>query len=130
MDVKHYIVKDNKVITIPSSKELCEIISEKFQVQERQIEYYKDELRKVQSETYKDETVAKLKEIIIEQERRLLNGFGIWDKEMDKIQDWMKNHNHKEGSKFFTYTFCPTAIGTTGTITCSCGESFQFRDIE
>lgn len=98
---------------------------------------------KLKSETYKDETVSKLKE----ENERLLNdtkrGFTISENEEEKINKWKTSHIRKKHTDKttkkpksfgaiggnFTYEFIPTSIGTIGSIKCSCGECFTFRDL-
>ena len=86
-----------------------------------------------------DKEIARLKEIIDEQDTELRNGFGITKEENNAITEWERKHNlEKHGSETvyygaigggMTYIFVPTSIGTVCTVKCSCGEEFCFRDL-
>lgn len=86
-----------------------------------------------------DKEIARLKEIINEQDTELRNGFGITKEENNAITEWERKHNlEKHGSETvyygaigggMTYIFVPTSIGTVCTVKCLCGEEFCFRDL-
>ena len=86
-----------------------------------------------------DKEIARLKEIIDEQDTELRNGFGITKEENNAITEWERKHNlEKHGSETvyygaigggMTYIFVPTSIGTVCTVKCLCGEEFCFRDL-
>ena len=86
-----------------------------------------------------DKEIARLKEIIDEQDTELRNGFGITKEENNAIAEWERKHNlEKHGSETvyygaigggMTYIFVPTSIGTVCTVKCLCGEEFCFRDL-
>lgn len=86
-----------------------------------------------------DKEIARLKEIIDEQDTELRNGFGITEEENNAITEWERKHNlEKHGSETvyygaigggMTYIFVPTSIGTVCTVKCLCGEEFCFRDL-
>ena len=86
-----------------------------------------------------DKEIARLKEIIDEQDTELRNGFGITKEENNAITEWERKHNlEKHGSETvyygaigggMTYIFVPTSIGTVCTVKCLCGEEFCCRDL-
>ena len=81
-----------------------------------------------------DKEIARLKEIIDEQDTELRNGFGITKEENNAITEWERKHNlEKHGSETvyygavgggMTYIFVPTSSGTVCTVKCLCGEEF------
>lgn len=96
------------------------------------------------AEWNKDEELQKLRNELEETKEGLYRGFPIWKDEKDKIEEWIDKHlEEKHGlttlnekamaggaiGGMFTYEFIPTNIGTIGTIKCSCGDEFTFRDL-
>ena len=86
-----------------------------------------------------DKEIARLNEIIDNQDERLHCGFNISKQEYKAITEWAKQHNlTKHGSEYvyrgaigggLTYIFAPTGIGMVGKVKCSCGEEFCFQEI-
>lgn len=66
------------------------------------------------------------------------HGFEINNEEYEAIEQWKCDHEkEKHNGKLkhgaiggnYTYEFIPTSIGTIGSIRCSCGEYFIFKEI-
>lgn len=90
----------------------------------------------LKSENYKDEELARLKESLNSKDELIRKLYGrtfvIDDDEQEKIDEFKAKHNHGSAGAIggqYSYTFTPTSIGTVGTITCSCGESFDFSNL-
>lgn len=65
--------------------------------------------------------------------------FDITKEEDKAINAWVKNHifNRHQGHHYggaiggtYEYIFTPTSIGEVGTIKCTCGDSFTFRELK
>lgn len=87
----------------------------------------------------KDEEISELKTEISSMKQQMSNAFILNEKETKAIADWIENHNKEfHNGKFhytgiggtFSYIFTPTSLGTIGEITCTCGQTFCFRDLE
>ena len=131
MDNKYIVVDETfQAIEIPPIDQLCKIIKHKFQGQEDRINYLENENKALKDEHFKDETIAALTAEIEDLERR--DGFMIYPDESEKINEWLKDHNHYSGAVGgnITYSFTPTSIGIIGTVKCSCGKSLCFRELE
>ena len=86
-----------------------------------------------------DKEIARLNEIIDNQDEQLHCGFNISRQEYQAITEWVRQHNlTKHGSEYvyrgaigggLTYIFAPTGIGMVGKVKCSCGEEFCFRNL-
>ena len=94
------------------------------------------ENQELKSENYKDEELARLKESLNSKDELIGKLYGrtfvIDDDEQKKIDEFKAKHNHGSAGAIggqYSYTFTPTSIGTIGTITCSCGESFDFSNL-
>lgn len=89
----------------------------------------------------KDEEVQKLKEEI-ENVKKKNDGsvsFTISAKELDAIDAWAERHIKEKHNNIrhagaiggrYSYKFCPTSIGDTGEVICTCGDKFCFRDLD
>lgn len=69
----------------------------------------------------------------------LANGFGITNEEWEAIHKWQHEHVKEVHSGIsysgaiggrWTYIFTPTSLGDIGTVKCSCGAEFTFRELE
>lgn len=65
--------------------------------------------------------------------------FEITPEEQTKIEKWQNKHIKKKhkGNNYhgaiggnWTYEFIPTSIGYIGTVKCSCGEEYTFRELQ
>ena len=98
----------------------------------------REENKQLKDEHYKDKEIQKLQKENEELRKRLVGSFEISSEEQDKINEWKEKHiQKKHKGKFytgaigggFTYQFYPTSIGDTGSIVCSCGEEFCFKEL-
>lgn len=90
-------------------------------VKQKENEELWEELKRVKSEAYKDEEIAKLKEQADEYWEQLRYGFGVTKEEHDKVYQWQKNHDATEHNNLkgyhgvsgggYSYMFYPTSIG-------------------
>ena len=87
-----------------------------------------------------------LDDAIIEKDREikslrneLANGFSITGEEWEAIHQWQDKHIKEvhNGDSYsgaiggrWTYEFTPTSIGDIGTVKCSCGAEYTFRELE
>lgn len=136
--------RDGQYVTVPPIDELCLALKEKFLRQEEDLERLRQENKNLKSGVWAENEMARLKaenEELREQERY---SFTITKAESEAIRQWKERHDkERHGADTFnkrlrlegvsggrhTYIFVPTAIGTSGCVRCSCGESFCFRDI-
>lgn len=128
-----------------NTKEALKYIEEENEKQEARIKYLQEEVRKLREEYDKDEEVSKLKAQIKEMKEEYYRGFPISQKEAEAISEWKLKHEIEDhglttdrmrmkaqgccGGRY-TYRFVPTSIGTSGSVVCSCGKSFEFQKIE
>lgn len=114
-------------------------IKEVYEKQTATIERLEKENKFLKEQYDKDEEVSKLKTEILNMKRQMSNAFVLNEKETKAIADWIENHSkefHNDKpyctsiGRAFSYTFTPTSIGSIGEITCICGQTFCFRDLE
>lgn len=114
-------------------------IREIYEKQAVIIEGLEKENKFLREQYNKDEEVSELKTEILNMKRQMSNAFVLNEKETKAIADWIDNHSkefHNEKpyctsiGRAFSYTFTPTSIGSIGEITCICGQTFCFRDLE
>ena len=136
LKIKRDISKDEFSKAVETISDVYEQLTEQLQSLRNQ----RDDLQARLNDQYaNDKEIARLKEIIDEQDTELRNGFGITKEENNAITEWERKHNlEKHGSETvyygavgggMTYIFVPTSIGTVCTVKCSCGEEFCFRDL-
>lgn len=144
IDIESIVYKDGKAIRIPKIHDLCLALEEKFKNQEETIQALKEENERIKSENYVSEELEHMKKKLEKMENQNKNGFPISDEEMKMILLWQKNHMEKfhhiitsakrtnlngvSGGRF-TYSFVPTSLGIIGTVKCSCGKEYCFREI-
>lgn len=98
-------------------------------------EYLSKENERLRSEKYKDEEMAKMKEMYESMRNDYFRGFPISAEENEKIQAWMEEiigdrPIMKIDSARFHYEFYPTALGVIGIIVDSItGQKFNFQEI-
>lgn len=110
----------------------------------RQNDRLREENAKLKDEHYKDEEIQMWKQKYEEAKQELYYGFGISEKEWEKIKEWKRKHEEeahgiitdrqrlKAGGAIggrYSYKFVPTSIGTSGTVICSCGAKFEFQEL-
>ena len=98
---------------------------------------------RLKNEHYKDEELSKMKSRLETISKDCYRGFPISEKEHENIREWKNRHEEahnchslKDKLKYggciggtYTYEFIPTSIGTVGTVRCSCGAEFIFREL-
>ena len=136
-DVRYSTYRDGEYIMVPPIDELCLALKEKFIGQEKKIEYLQKEIKKLESEHWKDNELQSMKKQYIEMNENYQRGFPISKEEKEKINTWINNHEKEKhngsprggviGGCYF-YIFIPTSIGVFGSIQCSCGEKFTFQE--
>ena len=100
------------------------------------IEHLEKENKKLKSDAYKDEELAKMKSEYDRMKEDYFLGFPISEEEDKNIKEWKKNQQKKSpgiggaaGGRF-TYKFIPTGLGTSGTIIDSfTGDEFTFQEL-
>lgn len=118
--------------------ECIESVQEMVYRSEERVEELEEELKKLRDQYDKDEEVAALKAQIADLQEQLSRGFSMSAEECEAVEKWRKKHMSEVhvGVETFgaiggelTYTFVPTSIGVSGTVECTCGESFCFREL-
>ena len=136
-DHQYYVTSCNsgECLTIPPMKELCEILTRKFEDIDKLCEYLREENEKLKNGEFEKQELKRLKERYDEMQADYFRGFPISEEEDKKVKKWMNEHEKKcvgghgcVGGKYI-YKFVPTSIGTIGKVVCSCGEEFTFQDL-
>ena len=139
-DIKYIVRKNGKFLEVPPIKDLCEMLAEKFEREEHQIEYLKEKIKELEDNHWKDEQFKKSMNDLNERKKDLDRGFPISKEDYDKAIDWIEKHEEKYHSKrtplprggaiggSYTWEFTPTSIGVFGSVKCSCGKSFTFQE--
>lgn len=106
----------------------------------------KNENEKLKNGYFELEYIKKCKDEIQELNEILSQKhfFDISEDEQQRIDDWCKKHDEEKhgadykNNKFryggaiggaYTYCFTPTSIGVIGSIKCTCGDEYIFREI-
>lgn len=129
----------DKIIAVPKMDELCDMLMTKFYDQEMRNDYLEEENKKLKSDVYKEEEMAKMKANMEKYRADYFRGFPIDEDEEEAIDNWKRKHEDEKHGGYgkirggaiggsYTYHFTPTSIGTFGTIRCSCGEEFDFSE--
>ena len=110
---------------------------------ENRIKYLEEENKKLKEDNYKDTELQNIKQQLEKMKKDYWRGFPISEDEEESIEEWKKKHDEKvhgytkemrmkaegvSGGRY-SYRFCPTALGTSGVIRCSCGAEFEFQEI-
>jgi hypothetical protein len=143
-DVPYTVMRNGKVLSVPSVDDICEIIHEKFSRQEAMLNRLSEENKNLHDEKYADVELQNMKHDLDLMREDYYRGFPISKDEMLTIEDWQKKHDETDhGVKSladamklegvsggrFTYLFVPTSLGVIGKIRCSCGKEFCFRNL-
>lgn len=119
---KLQLKKDRPIIILDKIENVLQQLYNQFRSLESQNEALREEIRRVKSETYKDQELAEMKAKYDQMKANYFGGFPISKEEEDKITSWIETiiHNHPGnvgpiGGRF-RYEFVPTGIGTIGTI--------------
>ena len=144
-DIKYFTTDENeKYLEIPTTEDLCKIITTKIDGLYKNIEYLEAENKQLKDEAYSSSEMKTMKEELEQMEKDYYRGFPISEEENDKIQNWIHKHDEEKhhaknledrlrlegvsGGRF-TYRFVPTTLGTIGYLRCSCGDEFCFKTI-
>ena len=121
-----------------------EDIKHELQGKDIRIEYLEKQNQKLRDEKYKDNELLRMEAELKAMKEDYYRGFPISEEEQKSIREWMDKHDEEVhhartiGDKLklggccggrYTYKFTPTSIGTIGTVKCSCGAKFTFREI-
>lgn len=112
--------------------DLCDTLKEKFTRMENENNSLREKIKKLESGMYEKEEMARIKSRYDEMKKDYYRGFPITEKEEEKINKWMQQHEKEHsgghgaiGGKY-TYVFTPTAIMTFGSVKCTCGAEYDF----
>lgn len=142
-DTEYTVYINDKIYKIPTMDDLCTILKEKFDSQERQINYWKDKYNEVCDKKWKDKELQEMKKQLEDNLDSLTYSFPVTKEEYEKVKEWINEHEHTchpmSGIKHprggaiggcYQWIFTPTSIGTFGQIKCNCGKSFTFQEAE
>lgn len=105
----------------------------------KDLEEDNEKYRKQLLEYSKDAELVKKDEEIKSLRNELANGFGITDEEWEAIHKWQDEHIKEvhNGNSYsgaiggrWTFEFIPTSLGDIGTVKCSCGAEYTFRELK
>lgn len=135
---RYHLLSGGQFINVVPLEESFESIRQHIISVEQANEGLRDALETLRDEKWKDKELQHWKEVADNALDELHRGFGIDQEEADAIRAWKKEHekNFHNGNSYrgaigggYTYEFVPTSIGTIGTIKCSCGEKYCFREL-
>lgn len=122
--------------SLPSNKnDLLALTSNYIDSLEILVESLREDNKRLKEETYAQEELAAAIAERDEMREDCYRGFPISKDEKEAIHKFMEEHEkahpggHGVSGGKYTYEFCPTGLGTVGTVKCHCGEKFIFRDI-
>lgn len=143
MDNTYATCRNEKYVVVPPIDELCLALKEKFQRQEKDLARLCKENEDLKAGVWTENEIARLKAENEELREQKRYAFTFTKAEREAIQQWKERHDKERhgadtldkrlrlegvsGGRY-TYIFVPTAIGTSGCVRCSCGESFCFRN--
>ena len=111
------------------TEKLIKELGERFTQLKSQNDWLANENRRLKSEHYKDEELAKLKS----ENEQLRKGFHISPEEEQKIKKWLGTHEctcrgiTKGRVSSFRFDIIPS-IGYNGYVKCTCGKEFCFYE--
>jgi hypothetical protein len=132
-------MKDGKLVHVQSPDKCLDNLRDWVEQYRERIAHLEKELKHLRDEYDKDSEVAELKAQLQELKEDSRRGFLITAEQQDAIHDWYTKHvNTKHDGSLYagaiggelTYSFIPTGIGVVGTVTCVCGESFTFSELD
>ena len=124
---------NGKFMDIATVDEICDSIRERIESAERQAEFARAEMEKLNAEKWKDETLQKIKAELKAVREDAYRGFPISASEAKAIADWEEQHWAKQHNATtaeqrllktgaiggaFHYDFVPTSIGVAGSVYC------------
>ena len=122
----------------------AEDIKDELKRKDMTLKYLELQNRELYDEHYKNNELKQMLDEVNKMKDDYYRGFPISEEEQKSIREWMDKHDEEVhhartlGDKLklggccggrYTYKFTPTSIGTIGTVKCSCGAEFTFRDM-
>ena len=110
-------------------------IKDELDRNKRMISDLREENTKLKYAAYQDEELQKMKTELEETRKDYNRGFPISEEEHKHIKAWMTEHEKRHSNYSgaigggYTYCFIPTSIGIIGTVKCTCGAEFTFREL-
>ena len=131
-----YNLDTGKGMEILPMEEICDMIKYKFERASATNKRIKEENEKLKNGIYEQEEMQRLKEEMKEIKEEYGLGWRMTREEVDKCQEWKEKHEKIHPMELtiiggrYTYSFTPTSIGIIGTVKCTCGKEFCFREID
>lgn len=128
-------LKDGSIWILQDIKNVFQELYDHYRSVVNRNEYLMEENKRLKSETYKDDELAKMKVDYEKMKDDYHRGFPITKEEHEKISQWMKEiceDNADTGAigGRFIYTFIPTSIGILGSVEDSVtGKRLSFQDL-
>ena len=135
MEPDKFELKEDSMLWIKDIKEVLQDLYNQFRAVQQRNKYLEDENKRLQTEQYKDEELARMKKNYDQMKDDYYRGFPISKEEMERIHKWMdeltKDYPEaKINSARFHYKFYPTALGVAGFVVDSItGKEFQFQEL-
>ena len=109
-------------------------IEDELDRNKRMISDLREENTRLKSASYKNEELQKMKTELEEMRKDYNLGFPISEEEHKQIKSWMTEHKKCQSNSGaigggYEYCFIPTSIGIIGTVKCTCGAEFTFREL-
>ena len=132
-----YNVEKDEHIVVHPFEECLMALQKRYKDAEAAIEKLEKENKALKDEHYKDGELQRLQEELTSLKGDLSRGFPISEEEQEKIREWQRKHEEEAhgvtnvtaiGGKY-TYEFIPTSIGTFGSVKCTCGAKFDFKEV-
>lgn len=126
---------DNIKITsnLYTIEDLCKELTKLYKNQQETIELIRKQNTELRNGMWKDEKLAQYQAELDALRKCTRHGFYITEEEQKKIDDWKESlpkHSVTAIGGRFEYSFCPTSIGTIGTIhDVITDKEFTFRDL-
>ena len=127
-----------------NTKEALELIEKEYKLKNTIIGNLRKRIEELEDENFKDKKLQEMKMKLEKMQSDYLRGFSISEAEGNAINEWKKKHEEEvHGLKTnkdrlraqgvcggrYKFVFCPTSIGISGKIVCSCGAEFKFQEI-
>lgn len=132
-DIEYTSFTDGEALRIPSTDTLCKMINTKFKNIQCANERLEQQVKKLQDEHYKDKELERMKSECDAMREKLNLSFPMTKEENESIANWWEEHKkkpHKMHRGNLTYSFFCTELGIIGKVSCSCGKTFLFRNID
>ena len=145
LEFEYSTVENGKHITVPTFDDCIKSIERRYEHLRTRIKTLEKENEKLKDEHYKDKEIKRITEENERLRENYRNGFPLTKEECDAINKWKEKHEKKTHKIItpeqkmtyggaiggtYTYHFTPTTIGVIGTIQCTCGEEFTFKNLD